>query len=252
MNLSRLLPLAAFALVIASPPARAQTAVDLGTASQFAILAGTGITFAGTGTLITGNIGSHAVATIVNPGNVTFVSGSNHGGDGLTQTAKADLAAAYADIAGRASTPISGTLGGTTLTPGIYQAGTFNLTGNLTLDGNGLYIFQAGSTLDTAIGSQVLLINGAQPYDVFWQVGSSATLLSSSVFAGNILALTSISVGSDNVIDGRLLASGGAVTLAGNNNVISVPEPSTYALLGGVAALALVAFRRRQPRATRG
>lgn len=247
LNLKRLLPIAAFALVAASSPVQAQTAVDLGTAANFAILAGTGITFTGTGVVLTGDIGSHAVTTITNPGNATFVSGTNHGGDVFTQTAKSDLAAAFADATSRTATPIAGTLGGLTLTPGVYSAGTFNLTGDLTLDGGGVYIFQAGSTLDTATNSRVLLTNGAQAGAVFWTVGSSATFLSSSQFAGNVLAFTSITMSSGAELDGRLLASNGAVTLGGNN-VIAIPEPSTYVLFAGLLTLAAAGIWRRSAR----
>lgn len=242
-NLRHILP-ALFVLVGGISPGFAQTAIDLGSSANFAVLAGSAITFTGA-TTITGDVGSYPTPAItgVTP---TFLSGSNHGGDSFTQTAKADLASAYADAAGRSGTIIATELGGTTLTPGVYSAGTFAITGNLTLNGSGVYIFQAGSTLGTAIGGTVLLTNGAQADNVFWQVGSSATFLDNSVIVGNVLAFTSITAGTGNMVDGRLLAMGGAVTF-GSGTITApaaIPEPSTTAVLvAGLMGL-VVAVRR--------
>ena len=113
---------------------------------------------------------------------------------------------------------IAGDIGGRTLPPGVYRsASSIGLTGALTLDGHGdpiaVFVFQAGSTLTTASASQVMLVNGARSCNVFWQVGSSATLGTASTFRGNILALTSITVTTGVTIDGRVLARNGAVTL---------------------------------------
>ena len=110
-------------------------------------------------------------------------------------------------------------LGGTTQTPGVYEspAGTFGITGTVTLDAKGdpnaVFIFKAASTLITASGSHVKLINGAQSANVFWQVGSSATLGTYSVLRGNVMALASITVTTGTTVDGRMLARTGAVTL---------------------------------------
>ncbi len=246
MKLLRCILPALFAMAGGLTPAFAQTAIDLGSAANYAVLAGSAITFTGA-TTITGDVGSFPTPAItgVTP---TFLSGSNHAGDSFTQTAKTDLASAYADAAGRSGLSIATGLGGTTLTPGVYSAGTFDITGTLTLNGSGVYIFQAGTTLGTAIGGTVLLTNGAQADNVFWQVGSSATFLASSVFVGNVLALTSITVGTGSVIDGRALAINGAVTFNGGNTIAipaAIPEPAaTAAMVAGLMGL-LVAVRRR-------
>jgi hypothetical protein len=137
--------------------------------------------------------------------------------------AKNDLTTAYNDAAARPSTatvPVE--LGGTTKRPGVYQspAGTFGITGTLTLDARGnpdaVFIFQAASTLITASASSVNLVNGAQASNVFWKVGSSATLGTYSILRGNVLALASITVTTGVTVDGRALARNAAVTLDTN------------------------------------
>jgi len=197
------------------------TTVGLGTAAGFAVLGGSGITNTGT-TVINGDLGSFPTTTITGfpPGTVT---GTNHAGDGVTQGAKTDLVTAYNDAAGRTPvTTIPTELGGTTLTAGVYTAasGTFGLTGTLTLNGGGdatsVFIFQMPTTLTTATSSMVTLSGSAQSCNVFWQVGSSATLGGSTTFRGNILALTSITLVTSATVDGRLLARNGAVTLDTN------------------------------------
>ena len=153
----------------------AQLTVDLGTATRFAVLAGSGITNTGV-TTITGDVGTFPTTTETGFGTVTIL-GTNHMGDAVTQAAKNDLVTAYNDAAGRTPVIIPTELGGTTLTPGVYASndGTFQITGTLTLDGNGLenpvFIFQTATTLITALGSSVSLINGALACKVFWQVG---------------------------------------------------------------------------------
>ena len=208
-------------LVVAGSAQAAQPTVGLGTANSFAVLAGAGITNTGP-TTITGDVGTFPTPAETGFGSVTL-HGTNHAGDAVTQQAKTDLTTAYNDAAGR--TPIStvGTeLGGQTLTAGVYDsaAGTFGITGTLTLNGQGnrnaVFIFKMASTLITASSSNVSLINGAQSCNVFWQVGSSATLGTSSMFRGNILALTSITATTGATVGGRLLARNGAVTLDTN------------------------------------
>lgn len=142
---------------------------------------------------------------------------------GLLTIAKTDLTTAYLDAAGRPTTVrIPTELGGTTLTPGVYDSasGTFEITGTLTLNGKGdpnaVFIFKAASTLVTASYSVVSLTNGAHVCNVFWQVGSSATIGTYSAFVGNILALASITVTTGATVDGRVLARNGAVTLDSN------------------------------------
>jgi HD-GYP domain-containing protein (c-di-GMP phosphodiesterase class II) len=203
------------------PPVVAAAAtrpVPLGSAANFAVLAGSTITNTGT-TSITGNVG-------VSPGTAVtgFLGGLQdvtvQADNSVASQAKTDLAGAYDDAAGRPTTnTIPVELGGTTQTSGVYEspAGTFGITGTVTLDAKGdpnaVFIFKAASTLITASGSRVKLINGAQAANVFWQVGSSATLGTYSVLRGNVLALASITVTTGTTVDGRMLARTGAVTL---------------------------------------
>jgi hypothetical protein len=245
MNKKTLSIVVGIALIIAigamgSPSANAAhlTTVGLGTADGFAVLAGSGITNTGT-TVINGDIGSFPTTSITGfpPG---IVNGTNHGGDAVTQGAKTDLVTAYNDAAGRTPvTTIPTELGGSTLTHGVYSsaAGTFGITGALTLDAQGdpsaVFIFQMASTLTTATASSVVLIGGAQSCRVFWQVGSSATLGGSTTFRGNILALTSITLVTNATVDGRVLARNGAVTLDTNTitkatcAAAATPAPAT-------------------------
>lgn len=203
----------------------AEATVGLGTAENFAVLAGETITNSGL-TTITGDVGLHpgSAVTGFGPGaNAVTLNGSLHVADGVAQQAKVDLVTAYNDAAGRATaTEIPTELGGTLLPGGVYDSasGTFGITGTLTLDGandpDSVFIFQMGSTLVTATDSSVELINGADPCNVFWQVGSSATLGTGTSFQGTILALTTISLGDAVTVDGRLLARNGEVTLIGD------------------------------------
>jgi type VI secretion system secreted protein VgrG len=197
--------------------AAAATAVPLGTADSFGILAGSGITNTGP-TTVNGDVGTYPTTSITGAASLT-VTGTNHGGDAVTQGAKTDLVTAYNSAAGEGpASPIVADLGGQTLPAGVYNsASSIGLTGALTLDGGGnpnaVFVFQAGSTLITASASNVTLINGAQSCNVYWQVGSSATLGTGSTFRGTILALTSITVTTGVTVDGRVLAQNGAVTL---------------------------------------
>lgn len=213
------------------PAAMAQS-VNLGTSSSFGVLAGSGITNTGA-TTINGNIGTFPTTSITGLGTVTL-NGVNHAGDGVTQQAKIDLITAYNDAAGRAPTTTytpAFDLGGLTLTPGVYNnSSSFGLTGTLTLDGlgdpNAVWVFQAGSTLITASGSNVSLLNNAQACNVFWQVGTSATLGTNSTFVGNILALQSITLNTGATVNGRVLARNGAVVLDANSITLAVCAPS--------------------------
>ena len=197
------------------------TTVLLGSAANFSVLAGAGITNTGP-TTINGDVGTFPTTAETGFGSVTII-GTNHGGDGVTQLAKNDLVTAYNDAAGRTPvTTVPTELGGTTLVPGVYNSadGTFGITGTVTLDGQGdpnaVFIFQMGSTLTTASSSVVLLTNGTHACNVFWQVGSSATIGTSSSFVGTILALTSITLTTGAMVDGRVLARNGAVTMDTN------------------------------------
>ena len=199
--------------------------ISLGSATTFAVLAGSTATSAGVSTL-NGNLGVSpgTAATGFPPGNL---NGTFHSNNGVAVQAQADLLTAYNEAVARTPvTPMAGDLGGLTLTPGTYQFGaSIPLATGLTLDAQGdpgaVFVFQAGSTLLTAAGSHVDLINGASACNVFWQVGSSATLGASSSLAGTIMAATSISMGDSVTVNGRALAHNGAVTMI--NDTVTVP-----------------------------
>jgi hypothetical protein len=229
----------AAALAFLSQGANAQS-VDLGTASSFVVLAGSGITVAGAvnSTTIQGDIGSFPIASITGLNNVVL-NGVNHGGDAVTQRAKIDLLAAYNAAASFSPTRVfapAANLGGLSLGPGVYRDPTsFGLTGSVTLNAGGnpnsTFIFQTGSTLTTAAMSHVVLAGGAQACHVYWQVGSSAVLGASSMFKGSILALTSITLTTGATVDGRLLALNGAVTL--DTNTITIATCAGLGVDGG-------------------
>jgi hypothetical protein len=155
-------------------------------------------------------------------GFAAIAPGTIHSADAFALQAQNELTAAYNAAAGAASTATkAGDLGGQTLFAGVYtSSSSLGITGTLTLDGqnnpNAQFIFQVASALTTATSSNVVLINGAQPSNIFWQIGSSATLGTTSSFSGKILALSSISLGTGAVLQGRALARNGAVTLLSN------------------------------------
>lgn len=201
-------------------------AVQLGTAAGYSVLAGTTVT--NTGDSVLGrSVGLDPGTAIVGfPPGIVQPPATIQAANADTLQAQADLTTAYNDAAGRATTAtVSADLGGQTLVGGVYTGDTLGITGTLTLNGqddpNSVFVFQAASTLITATGSRVELINGANPCNVFWQVGSSATL-SGPVFVGTILALTSISVNDGVAVNGRALARNGAVTLI-NDTFTSLP-----------------------------
>jgi hypothetical protein len=218
--------LAAFLAVTLAGTALAAATVNLGAAKSFAVLAGTTITNTGA-TTITGDVGLHPGKAAKGFTTVTL-HGAKHLGDAVALNAKNALVTAYNDAAG--ATPVTNVpteLGGTTLNPGVYASDTLGLTGTLTLDGAGVYIFQAGSTLITASNSRVALINGASACNVWWQIGSSATLATSTRFKGTIMALTSIALKTGATLQGRALARNGAVTMDHNTiNSSSCAAPS--------------------------
>jgi Ice-binding-like len=213
---------AALGLLVALPfsAQAAQPPVGLGTATSFAVLAGTRVTNTGA-SVISGSLGVSPGAAVTGfpPGLVN--NGTQHKADTVAAQAQSDLTTAYVNAAGR--TPVTAVpveLAGRTLKPGVYSGGTLGLTGTLTLDAAGdpsaVFIFKAASTLITGPGSRVNLINGASSCNVFWQVTSSATLGAGSTFRGTIMALTSISLKAGATVDGRVLARNGAVTLITN------------------------------------
>jgi hypothetical protein len=200
--------------------------VNLGNAAPFGILAGTTVTCI-TGGTVNAQIGIYPGNALTGFGPCT--SGATHLGDPVAQSAQNDLTTAYNTLAGLPCPGgnVVGTanIGNTTKAAGVYcSASSMLVNGNLTLDGGGdpnaVFVFQAGSTLTTA--GNIILINGAQAKNVYWQVGSSATLGLNSAWQGNILALSSITLNDNVTLTGRALARNGAVTL-GNNNVITLP-----------------------------
>jgi len=216
-----------------------QALVALGSAGAFGVLAGSTVTSTG-GSTVNGDLG-------ISPGTILTgaptVNGTTHLADPIAAQAQLDLTAAYNDAAGRTvgAVTVSGNLGGQTLAPGLYKS-TSSLeisSGDLTLDAQGdtnaVFIFQMGSTLTTTAGRQVILSGGAKAANIFWQVGSSATLGTTSVFKGNILALTSITVTTGAAVEGRLLARNGAVTLDANT-ITTESSAMLYTLQSAVAA----------------
>jgi len=236
----------ALAVLVCAAPALAQN-VSLGTAANFGVLAGSAVTNTGP-TVVTGNVGVSPGTSITGfpPGSVAPGSGFLHSADSVAQQAQADLTTAYNDASTRVcGTPIAGgVLGGLVLTPGVYCMGAGDLTGTLTLNGAGVYIFQMASSLTTASASSVVLQNGASACGVWWQVTSSATLGTASAMAGNILALTSITLNTSATLSGRTLARNGAVTLDSNTvtacsggPVPAVPPPVPVPVVSGAAPI---------------
>ena len=206
-----------------------QAPVALGSAASFAVLAGSTATNTGAST-VTGDLGVSPGTAVTGfpPGTVT---GATHAGDATAAQAQIDLTTAFNDAAGRSvgAVTVAGNLGGQTLTPGLYKS-TSSLeisSGDLTLDAqadaNGVFIFQMASTLTTTAGRQVILSGGAKASNVFWQVGSAATLGTTSVFKGTILADQSITLNTGATLDGRALARIAAVTLDANTITTQAP-----------------------------
>ncbi|MBS3991030.1 MAG: DUF3494 domain-containing protein [Erysipelothrix sp.] len=242
------------------------TNIDLGDATSFAVLGGSAVTSTGP-TVLKGtagnNVGVYPGTSLTEVTLISMTGGTRyHASESQVSIAQTALTAAYLDAAGRTpSTVIPTELGNTTLVAGVYTstAGTFGITGTLILDGKNdstsVFIFQMESTLVTANNSMVQLINGADYCNIFWQVGSSATLGTNSHLGGHILALESITATTGAIVHGSLLARDGAVTLDSNtitNNLCNEtttpsPLPNTASplefiiLMGGVLVIAGVA-----------
>lgn len=249
--------------VLAGSALPSPAAVLLGTAGDFAVLAGSTVTNTGPTVIDGGNVGVYPGTAIVGfpPGTLTPPF-TFHANDAVAMQAQADLTTAYNTAAGLAPTQnLTGQdLGGLTLLPGVYFfSSSAQLTGTLTLDymgdPNAEFVFQIGSTLTTASNSSVVTVNnggGIPGCDVFWQVGSSATLGTTTAFLGHILALTSITMNTGaTILGGSALARNGAVTLDSNTieNCVAgaavVPEPSSLVLASMGAIMVLGVARRR-------
>ncbi len=272
----KFLVLASF-VALAWGPSQGLAAPFLGTAQSFAVLGGSTVINSGSTTL-NGDLGVYPGTSIADSGTITL-TGTLHPTDAVAQQAQIDALAAYNILDGLPFTSdLTGQdLGGRTLTPGVYFfSSTAQLTGTLTLDAqndpNALFVFQIGSALTTASSSVVSLLNGGANNGVFWQIGTSATLGTSTAFAGNILADQSITLNTTaTILCGRAIALNAGVTLgantisndcnAFNGGTGSVdygsagfsspagvsPEPSTVLLLGfGLAGLARVGRRRHR------
>lgn len=243
---------AVLGLFAVSTGAKGQT-IFLGAAQGFTIVSAAGVTSSGP-TVIMGNIalspGTSITGFAAGEGAVT---GIVHINDELAMQARTDAFTAFNTLANLTpSIDKSGMdLGGMTLTPGIYYFSTSaGLTGKLTLDTlgdpNALFVFQIGSTLTTTESSSVVVTGvgaGSDP-NVYWQVGTSATLGTNTTFDGNILALNSVSLGTGaDVVNGRTIALNGAITLL-SNNISVVPEPATWAML--FSGMGMLGFRNWQ------
>jgi Ice-binding-like len=226
---------------VAMPVAAQASAVDLGTAKPFVALGGQTVTNTGP-SVLGGNLGVAPGTALTGFGLPAVVNGEIHAGDAVAGQAQSDLTNAYNVAAGQPVLPaddLTGQdLGGMTLTAGAYHfSSSAQLTGTLTLNAQGnskaQFVFEIGSTLTTAPASQVVLTNGASPCNVYWQIGSSATLDTTTAFQGNVMALTSISMNNGASVIGRVLARNGSITLINNvlNNSAcsagSTPPPVT-------------------------
>jgi len=200
----------------------AQSAPSLGAAQSFAVLGAATVTNTGP-TAITGDLGVSPGKAVTGFPPGTLTGGAVHAGDATATAAQAAAHTAYRNlVAEPCGTNLTGKTLGTspgavTLSPGVYCFdSSAQLTGTLTLNGSGVYVFKIGSTLTTATKSSVVLAKGATPGNVFWQVTSSATLGTNTSFEGSILANTSDTITTGASVTGRVFALTGAVTLSGN------------------------------------
>ncbi len=259
---------------VAVPVAAPAAPVSLATVSPFVVLGGSTVTNSGP-SVLNGNLGVSPGTALVGFGLPAVVNGATHANNGVAQQAQADLTIAYTAAEGQPVPPgnvLTGTnLGERTLAPGAYEyTSSAQLTGALTLDAEGdagaQFVFKIGSALTTAPASSVILINGASPCNVFWQVTSSATIDTTTAFQGNLMALTDITLNSGASVKGRMLARNGQVSLI--NNVLDAsmcganttppdatpvnPGASDDGVSPGVSpGVAVPVDRRRRPRVDR-
>ena len=210
--------------------------INLGSAGSFAVMATSSISSTGP-VVINGDVGlAPGTSQGIPPAQV---NGTIHVNDPVVTQAQADLLAAYNDAVSRSTNALTlpGNMGGLTFTPGLYVNSTSVLISgagpgnNVTLDAQGnpnaVFIFKMGSTLTTGTGSQVILAGGAKAGNVFWQVGTSATIDTTSIFKGNVLAAVSITLNTGAVAEGRMFAgsAGGAASATVNASTVTVPAP---------------------------
>jgi hypothetical protein len=216
-----------------------QAPINLRSLSTFAAVAGAGLTNSNSGgqTTLNGDVGLSPTATCLGDGSPCSaldpkINGTLYANDpaGIAAKAKADLVSAYNDAAGRPPGTVENDLSGMILAPGVYTSGStmsIAVSGVLTLDAKGdanaVWIFQVGSSLTVNNSAQVLLINGAKAANVFWAVAASSMIGSNASFKGSVLAVTSNSVGTLSVVEGRLLCETGQITLL--SNTVTVPAP---------------------------
>jgi Ice-binding-like len=251
--------------------APAATPVNLGTAQSFVALAGATVTNTGP-SVLNGDLGVSPGTALTGFGLPAVVNGATHSADAVAAQAQLDLTTAYNAAAGEAVAPandLTGTdLGNRVLKAGAYRfTSSAQLTGPLTLDAEGnpaaQFVFEIASTLTTASASSVVLLNGANPCNVFWQVGSSATLGTTTAFQGNIMALASVSLNNGATVIGRVLARNGQVSLinnvidgsrcnAGSSSLSSAPgAPETAAARAARLAVQANQATNRRPTVTR-
>ena len=222
----------ALTLALSAVPASAATSPDLGTAAAASVVAATTVTNTGA-TVLSGNLDLYPGTSVTGfpPGIVQGTQNVGGAVGGPANVAANDVTAAYlAALNAPATATMNTDLGGLSLSPGVYAASSgLSLTGTVTLVGSAssVFIFKSVSTLITGPGSSVVLSGGVQPCNIVWQVGSSATIGTTSAMVGNVLALTSISMATGATLQGRALARNGGVTLDGNTITSSVCSAAT-------------------------
>jgi len=218
-------------------PAVAQAApIDLGTAKPFVVLGGQSVSNTGP-SVLNGDLGVSPGTSLPGFGSPAVVNGATHNNDAVAAQAQQDLTTAYNVAAAEPSSDLTGQdLGGKRLTAGAYgYTSSAQLTGTVTFDAendpNAQFVIKVASALTTASASSVQVINGANPCNIYWQIGSSATLGSATAFKGNVMALTSISLNNGASVIGRLLARNGSISLI--NNVLDRSQCGTGSSAGG-------------------